>query len=151
MKGVLYIRDKTGKFVPIPAIKGAKGDKGDAGESAYTVAKANGYEGTEAEFNNALANLAEAVNAAFDASDRVGDVEDSLDGHTTDLNNPHKLTPAIIGAAPAEHTHDGRYYTEDEVNALLANKAPAHTYGTTDITAGSASSEPEGTLHLVIE
>ncbi len=98
MKGVLYIRDKTGNFIPIPAIKGAKGDKGDAGESAYTVAVANGYEGTEEEFNNALANLAEAVNAAFDASDRVGDVEAVLDGHTTDLNNPHKVTAEQVGA-----------------------------------------------------
>ena len=31
------------------------------------------------------------------------------------------------------------------------SRAPAHTYGTTDIEAGSASTEPNGTLHLVIE
>lgn len=32
-----------------------------------------------------------------------------------------------------------------------SDKAPAHTYSTEDIVAGSASTEPEGTLHLVIE
>ena len=29
--------------------------------------------------------------------------------------------------------------------------APAYTYGTTDIQAGSASTEPEGTLHFVYQ
>lgn len=33
----------------------------------------------------------------------------------------------------------------------VSDKAPAHTYSTEDITAGSASTEPEGTLHFVIE
>jgi hypothetical protein len=28
-----------------------------------------------------------------------------------------------IGAAPASHTHDDRYYTEGEVNSLLGNKS----------------------------
>ena len=53
--------------------------------------------------------------------------------------------------ADSDHKHDDRYYTETEVNNLLAAKAPAYTYGTEDITAGSASAEPEGSLHFVIE
>lgn len=28
---VLYLRDESGQFVPIPTIKGEKGDKGDQG------------------------------------------------------------------------------------------------------------------------
>ena len=41
--------------------------------------------------------------------------------------------------------------TNAYIEAELAKKAPAYTYGTADITAGSASTEPEGTLHFVIE
>ena len=37
------------------------------------------------------------------------------------------------------------------INSKLNSKAPAHTWGTEDIEAGSASTEPTGTLHLVIE
>ena len=37
------------------------------------------------------------------------------------------------------------------VTAELNKKAPAYTYGTEDVTAGSASTEPEGSLHFVIE
>lgn len=33
----------------------------------------------------------------------------------------------------------------------LGQKAPAIQYGTADVTAGSASSYPEGTLYVVIE
>ena len=39
------------------------------------------------------------------------------------------VTPANIGAATTSHTHDDRYYTENEVNALLNAKAnTSHGY-----------------------
>ena len=66
-------------------------------------------------------------------------------------NNKEVITPADIGAALADHTHDGRYYTETEVNRLLEEKAPFPTWGTDDIEAGSASASPTGTVHYVIE
>ncbi|NMB43391.1 MAG: hypothetical protein GX995_04585, partial [Clostridiales bacterium] len=34
----------------------------------------------------------------------------------------NKPTPSDIGASPAVHTHDDRYYTESEVNTLLGGK-----------------------------
>lgn len=37
--------------------------------------------------------------------DRLSPVEDRVNIHTADFNNPHNLTPAKIGAAPASHTH----------------------------------------------
>lgn len=40
--------------------------------------------------------------------------------HKIGGNDP--ITPTDIGAAPASHTHDDRYYTESEVNNLLNNK-----------------------------
>lgn len=51
----------------------------------------------------------------------------NLANHVNNKNNPHGVTPAKIGAAP-------------EIK-----------YGTTDVTAGSESSYPEGTLYVVIE
>ena len=52
--------------------------------------------------------------------------------------------------ADASHTHDDRYYTETEVNNLLSAKAPAYSYGTSDLTAGSSSLET-GKLYFVYE
>lgn len=62
----------------------------------------------------------------------------------------HTHTAAQVGAAPASHTHDDRYYTETETNNLLGGKAPAYTYGTADLTAGS-SPLADGTLYFVYE
>lgn len=50
-----------------------------------------------------------------------------LEAHIESKSNPHGVTAAQVGAAPA------------------------YTYGTADIEAGSASTEPEGSLHLVYE
>lgn len=60
------------------------------------------------------------------------------------------LSPADFGAAEEGHTHDDRYYTETEMETKMAEKAPAYTYGTTDLTAGS-SALATGTLHFVYE
>ncbi|MBC9000452.1 hypothetical protein [Micromonospora aurantiaca (nom. illeg.)] len=38
------------------------------------------------------------------------------------------LTAADVGAAPSVHQHDDRYYTEVEVDAALAGKAPTHAH-----------------------
>jgi hypothetical protein len=40
------------------------------------------------------------------------------------------LTAADVGAAAATHTHDDRYYTESEMNTLLAGKQAAGSYVT---------------------
>lgn len=38
-------------------------------------------------------------------------------------NSGHTHTPESIGAAPSSHTHDDRYYTEEETDNLLKDKA----------------------------
>ena len=53
----------------------------------------------------------------------------------------HTHTPESIGAAPANHTH-----TPASIGA-----APAYYFGTEEITAGSASSDPEGSLRFTYE
>lgn len=73
---------------------------------------------------------------------------DTVNTRATILNRG--ITPANIDAAPASHTHDDRYYTETEVDTKLAAKAPAYTYGTTDMTAGTSELET-GKLYFVYE
>lgn len=70
--------------------------------------------------------------------------------HIASTSNPHGVTASQVGAAASGHTHDERYYTEDEVNNLLAAKAPAYSYSTTDLTAGTSSLET-GKLYFVYE
>lgn len=44
-------------------------------------------------------------------------------GSTFDGSAAVTVSYATVGAAPASHTHDDRYYTESEVNSLLAGKS----------------------------
>jgi len=56
------------------------------------------------------------------------------------------LATDLAGKAASSHTHDDRYYTETEMNTLLAGKqasgsyaASSHTHAATDITSGTLS------------
>ncbi len=50
-------------------------------------------------------------------------------------NTWQDVTPGNIGAAPASHTHDDRYYTETEINTKLNAKAnTSHTHTKSQIT-----------------
>lgn len=75
-----------------------------------------------------------------------GVIQYRLDGETE-----WKPYANAVGAALADHTHDGRYYTETEVNRLLEEKAPFPTWGEEDIEAGSPSNSPTGTSYFVLE
>lgn len=86
MKNALYIRDKDGNFVGIPAISGADG------KSAYEQAVEGGYGGTEEEFIRALASLGGEYALQLANSD--------YDDHIASKNNPHGVTAAQVGALP---------------------------------------------------
>ena len=64
-----------------------------------------------------------------------------------DKNRPNAVD--LYGKTPIENGGTGADTAAEARENLGA--APAHTYGTADIEAGSASTEPNGTLHLVIE
>lgn len=136
--------------------KGEKGEKGDAGDSATIDINELTPTYTEA---TALTNLTsgEKLSVAFGKIKKA--ITDFL-GHLANKSNPHGVNASQIGVytkaevdsivssqADSNHTHDDRYYTESEVNELLANKAPAYTYGTAALTPGQ-SELSTGTLYF---
>lgn len=118
---VLKIKDENGKWVGVTSIKGEKGDKGDGAGTIHA--------------SQHFANGDDPI--------KPSDIGAATAGHTH--------TASEVGASPAVHNHDERYYTEGEVDTKLGTKAPAYTYGTTDVQAGSASPYANGTLHFVYE
>ena len=128
---VMYIRDKTGKLVPVHTIRGAKGQDG-------TVA-----------FENLTEEQKESLKG------KPGKPGDPGDPFTYEDFTEEQLA-ALRGAAGKsayEYARDGGYTgTEAEFAVKMAKEsAPAYTYGTEDIEAGSASTAATGTLHFVYE
>ena len=119
---VMYIRDKTGKLVPVHTIQGARGRDGSMIFSDLTEAQKESLKGDT--------------------------------GPKGDQGIQGEPGPAgATGKSAYEYARDGGYTgTEAEFAAKLAKEnAPAYTYGTEDIEAGSASTAATGTLHFVYE
>ena len=75
--------------------------------------------------------------------DTAGRAQFATPAATADAATKGYVDTGLTGKADATHTHDDRYYTEAEVNALLANRPPVLILGPTDpIPAGT----PDGTL-----
>ena len=90
MGSVLKIRDKDGRFVDIPAIKG------DDGKSAYEQAVEGGFQGTEEEFIQVLASLSSALQLQLlELGDEAGEY---LEQHIANKNNPHGVTAEQVGS-----------------------------------------------------
>lgn len=71
--------------------------------------------------------LAKASDSSFDA------VWKTLSASDVGAATKEQVSEAIQIAndkAPAEHNHDGRYFTEDEINSLLESKANKDVLGT---------------------
>lgn len=77
------------------------------------------------------------------------------DAHGNNVGNIHLFAANVLVKVILDTDLNRAYVQNADTNAYLegqfAMKAPIHTYGTEDIVEGSASSEPEGTLHFVIE
>lgn len=73
-------------------------------------------------------------------------------GTPVKLYEEANLNPTLedLGAAPANHDHDNRYYTEAEIDSKFENLPPPYTYGTEDLTPG-VSELPAGQLYIVYE
>ena len=76
---------------------------------------------------------------------------DALATHTGNKSNPHGVTAAQAGAVPTSRKVNGKALTGDiTLTASDVSAAPAYTYSTTDLTAGS-SSLTTGKLYFVYE
>ncbi|MBO5700900.1 MAG: hypothetical protein J6S71_00515 [Clostridia bacterium] len=80
-EGMLYIRQESGEFAPLPKLIGKDG------KSAYDLAVESGYEGTIEQFTTLLNNLTCSIEG----------------GHLSDTSNPHNVTVDQIGAIPAAY------------------------------------------------
>lgn len=106
---------------------------------------------------------------AADLASRVTDIEGIVDEHTSNTENPHGVTPSQIGAAPSSHGTHVSFSTADPVmdgdasagsadtvarsdhkHPTDTSRAPAYSYGTSDLSAGSSSLET-GKLYFVYE
>jgi hypothetical protein len=68
MSYILRVRDKDGKMIDIPALRGEKGEKGDKGEAPDTYSKAEVDELIAAQAK-ALQDYKDEVNSLFEALD----------------------------------------------------------------------------------
>lgn len=142
--------------------QGVQGVAGADGKSAYQAAVESGYSGTETAFNGALAEVPghissqsnpHAVTAAQVGADPAGSaaaVQTSLTAHTGNTGNPHSVTAAQVGLGNVDNTSDLNKPISTATQTALNDKAPAYTYGTTDLEAGVSTLET-GKLYFVYE
>lgn len=116
-----------------------------------------------AQYNEAFTTWFATIQDMLDEN-TAGQLLNLINTHTGNTSNPHEVTAAQIGAANATHTHAASDVTTGAV--AVANggtgattaadartnlgAAPAYTYGTTDLTAGTSALET-GKLYFVYE
>ena len=83
----------------------------------------------------------------YDVKGAAAAVQGNLDTHTGNKSNPHGVTAEQVGAAEADHNHDGVYAPANHNHDGVY--APAIVASTTDI--GEGASLPTGTLYVVYE
>lgn len=148
---VLKMKDENGNWVGIPTIKGEKGDPGDLVPHSYRHYKGAGDEilpsdigAADAKHTHSLADLGAAPLSHASTSTTHGAGDSNNYGHVklSDSVSSTSGASAGIAATPA---------AVKRVYDIANGKAPAYTYGTADVEAGSASPYENGTLHFVYE
>lgn len=99
----------------------------------------------------------------YDAAGSAQTIQENLDEHISDKDNPHGVTPSQIGAAASSHNHSASNITSGTLSTArggtgqttltpaVTTKGVRQIYaGTSDMTAGS-SSLTTGVIYLVYE
>lgn len=131
MASILRVRQADGTVIDVPSIVGPPGKNGADGQSAYQSAISGGYTGTEDDLNRALALMTEFINGGGSAAGA------HAASHAADGVDP--ITPNMIGAAEAAHTH-----TAADVGAAPKN----HTHSATDVGAAPVSHVSDVNAHV---
>lgn len=68
----------------------------------------------------------------FDILNQVEDLQETIENHAENKNNPHGVTAAQVGAAAAGHTHSP---------SSIGASATGHKHSASDVTSGTFSTE----------
>jgi len=99
----------------------------------YTKSETDTLLGVKADDADLSAHLSNTSNPHSVTKTQIG--LSNVD-NTSDLNKPIStaVQTALNGKSDTSHTHDSRYYTESETDALLANKSPlSHVHTKEDL------------------
>lgn len=143
---VLKIRDENGNWIGIPSIKGEDGKA--EGFAAHSAKHAKGAEDaiSPASIGAATVEELEAVSGVANEAKTKAET-----GITKADNAASRAEEAINIGSMANITANSAQSAATNALNLANSKAPMYTLGTADIEAGTASTEPEGTLHFIYE
>ena len=147
---VLKIKDEKGRWIGIPSIKGADGAVSHHAESH----EKGGFDEITPESIGAATEeaVAEADNKATTANTKANQaysLAETAANYATSALGTSGTAQAT--ADTAKSRADEAYAKAEEAKTIANSKAPAYTYGTDDISAGSTSPYATGTLHFVYE
>lgn len=145
VRGTDYWTDADKAAVVADAVAGvtpAKIGADPSGTASGAVSSHNTNTSAHNDIRTALNGKAPTAHAVNANTYGVGNA--NVFGHVKISDKTDSTSAASAGIAASPAAVKAAY-------DLAASKAPAYYYGTTDITAGSASSDPEGSLRFVIE
>jgi hypothetical protein len=110
--GILEVRDKGGKIINIPAIRGSRG------KSAYEYAQEGGYTGTEEEFGEKLAKEMPSITQEAGESENIVMSQKAVTNFVTTTVESHinTITDSVTGIVYELHIVDGKLMLIERVD-----------------------------------
>lgn len=113
----------TGAFVALTGNQTIGGSKTFSNAVTVGAPTNNSHAATKQYVDSAVANAGDMLKSVYD-SDNDGKVDAAVSADSVDWSGVQNKPSSFN---PSAHTHDDRYYTETEVDGLLATKAPLNS------------------------